>query len=70
MQHTETMADPKLRPGSKFCQCAACGAYFTNDGNFLKHRRGGGCLTPTQMQHRGLVLNDRGYWQGPVREAE
>lgn len=73
MRHAEVMADERLRPGTRFCQCGACGAYFTNDGNFLKHRTGDAdhrrCLTPAQLRHKGLLLNDRGYWQGPGREV-
>ena len=64
------MTDPKLRPGTNFCKCAACGEYFGGVKAFELHRVGSGrdraCLAPSVVRDKQnrpvLKLNDRGYW--------
>jgi hypothetical protein len=54
--------DPKLPHGTAYCRCGACGAYFRSDRAFLKHRKGGACLTAAAMLSKGMALGARGYW--------
>lgn len=35
---TAETIDVQLRPGSSTCLCPTCGRYFSNEGNFDKHR--------------------------------
>lgn len=55
-----------LRPGTARCQCAACGAYFSTDRNFRRHRVGDiakrRCLRPSEMAAKGLCRDARGIW--------
>lgn len=70
---TAETIDVHLRPGSSTCLCPTCGRYFSNEGNFDKHRafaRGHAgdwdhrrCLTPKELQARGMVERD-GVWRG------
>ncbi len=61
---------PDLPHGSKYCYCAACGEYFTNETNFNLHRRGEPtaryCVHPSEVRtKRGIAklrLNTKGYW--------
>lgn len=69
-------ADPKLPAGSNFCRCAGCGEYFRNVRAFDAHRVGEygptgdrGCMTTPRMQEAGLLVDSRGYWRFPKREA-
>lgn len=42
-----------LAPSSSRCLCRACGEFFSNVGNFDRHRRNGECRPPGAV---GLVL--------------
>ena len=72
------MSDPKLPPGTKYCQCAACGEYFTSPYTFDLHRAGEPtnryCVAPDKVidKHRRtlLRLNDRGYWTSNRRRTD
>jgi len=63
-------SDDRLRPGTNFCKCAACGAYFGGLRAFEMHRDGPAgerrCLALSGMrdgQEQPLLrLNGRGYW--------
>jgi len=61
---------PTLRPGSRMCQCSACGRFFSGDRSFDMHRMGRyepderHCLTPVEMEAKGLVDRD-GVWGRP-----
>ena len=51
------------------CQCTACGLYFNSTAAFDKHRVGDHrvtrdrrCLTPQQMQERGMEQTSEGWW--------
>lgn len=58
----------KLPIGSKVCQCAACGEYFTVPSAFDKHRSGPWsariCLNPAEI---GLVKGANGRWGYPTK---
>ncbi len=64
------MNDPKLKLGSRFCRCSACGRYFGGTAGFDMHRGGSWerrfCLDPAAVvdkhNRRKLWPNDRGYW--------
>ena len=51
-------------------QCAGCGEYFNSTKAFDMHRRGDfgtdenprRCLTPMQMNTRGMAKNAQGFW--------
>ena len=69
---------PKLKPGTRFCQCAACGRYFGGVAAFDMHRVGPmnnrKCADPASLVtkrggKRKLWLNDRGYWVGDYPET-
>ena len=70
------MASPQLKPGTRFCQCTACGRYFGGVAGFDLHRVGPiesrKCLDPAAVfdgrGNRKLWLNDRGYWVGDYPE--
>lgn len=72
------MSDPKLKPGTRFCKCSACGRYFGGVNGFDLHRRdsetGRICLDPASITdkrgYRKLWLNDRGYWVGDALGLE
>jgi hypothetical protein len=67
--------DPRLRPGTDFCRCMACGAYFRRSGTFGRHRAGTWadqgthrhCLTPDEMAAQGWLVDERGYWMRAKR---
>lgn len=49
------------------CQCPTCGAYFNGLAGFDAHRIGPfdgtrRCLTVAEMEARGWVRNDAGFW--------
>ena len=59
----------------KQAQCTGCGAHFSTDRLFDRHRRGGyakpgewqgkrRCLTAPEMQAKGWRINVRGVWVG------
>lgn len=63
------------------CQCAGCGEYFTRTSSFDKHRTGRHanpgewlgtrrCLTPEEMEAKGMSHNADGVWSGSPRKAE
>ena len=65
------MTGPKLT-GCR-CQCPACGDYFGSVVVFDRHRVGNfgrpgeivntrRCLAPAEMEARGWVRNQRGFW--------
>ncbi len=64
-----------LPPGTNFCQCAACGEYFTTPAAFDMHRRWGEdkktrlCVSPMRLVTKSgaprLVKNAKGYWSRP-----
>ena len=72
------MSDPKLRPGTKYCKCPACGEYFTSDSNFLMHRAGAPekryCVHPSKVLGKDrkprLRLTDTGYWASARRRID
>lgn len=49
-------------------QCPACGELFNSLGAFDKHRTGDffsaarRCLSVSEMQASGMVVNERGFW--------
>ena len=65
-----SLSDPKLKPGTNFCKCSACGMYFGGVTAFDLHRVGvytdRSCLAPSDVRDKKnrpvLRLNDRGYW--------
>ncbi len=56
------MSDPMLPPNTNYCKCPTCLEYFNSVYPFDLHRIGGGCLTPKQMEEKGMAKNARGYW--------
>jgi len=61
-----------LKPGTRYCQCGACGKYFNSTGGFDKHRTGDQdhrrCLTTEEMEAIGMLVNEGGYWIRKARE--
>jgi hypothetical protein len=56
------------------CLCRACGEFFNSTFMFDKHRRGkypGGrrCLTPAELEAKGHVRNEAGFWISTARET-
>jgi hypothetical protein len=48
-------------------QCQTCKEYFNSNGSFDKHRTGNHglnrrCMTPEEMQAKGMSLNNDGFW--------
>ena len=72
------MHDPKLRPGTNFCKCAACGEYFTSDSTFRMHRAGAPearvCRDPSKVLDKDrkprLRRTDTGYWASARRRID
>ena len=64
------MTDPKLKLGTRFCLCSACGRYFGGISGFDLHRREGACLAPETLTNKDgerlLFLSASGYWSGKV----
>ena len=58
--------DPRLKPGTNYCVCGACGMCFGGVCSFEQHRvgpqRDRTCLGAAAMRGAGLELNPRGYW--------
>ena len=54
-------------------QCTACHHYFNSIGAFEKHRTGKmdsrRCLTPDEMQDKGMSVNQAGFWIGTKMPA-
>ena len=56
--------------GNKRNQCPVCGALFTTDRVFDKHRVGSyaqnerRCLDAVGMTAKGMFLGDDGFWRG------
>ena len=71
--HKVSASDPKLPPGSNFCHCSGCGAYFLNVRAFDRHRvgpaRDRACTAGPDMADAGLELDPRGYWRFPKGPA-
>lgn len=71
------MTDSKLKLGTRFCKCSACGRYFGGSSGFDMHRDGPWerrfCVDPAALHdkagRRRLWLNDRGYWVGDYVQA-
>lgn len=63
-------ADPMLPPGSRYCHCRTCGAYFGGERAFDVHRVGPmddrRCLPRSGMQQAGLYEDSSGYWRRRV----
>lgn len=60
-----------LPPGSRYCRCASCGAYFGGERAFAVHRAGPTadrrCLAPSGMRERGMEMDSSGYWRRRVQ---
>ena len=60
--------DPKLRMGTNYCKCAACGEYFTCDKNFQLHRLGRGkeriCRNPSTIHDKNGIARLRRTGEG------
>lgn len=61
------MSRPILRGDRN--QCAGCGQCFNSSHAFDKHRTGEHgvnrhCMSAEQMQAKGMVLRDDGFWRG------
>lgn len=60
---------PALTIGTRRCQCAACGEYFSSVHTFDRHQKLTGdryrptlvCLPPASV---GLVMSEDGWWTG------
>jgi hypothetical protein len=73
------LTDPKLKLGTRFCKCSACGRYFGGTAGFDMHRQGSWerrfCVDPAALldKHgrRRLWLNERNLWvsDGPEQVA-
>jgi hypothetical protein len=71
---TRCKACPATWTGLGIAHCASCHETFTTVSNFDRHRAGsrvrglvaGECNAPDDA---GLVLNERGQWAMPGREA-
>lgn len=72
------MSDPKLRPGTNHCKCAACGEYFTSDSSFRMHRATVDsrrvCRDPATIIDKDrkprLRRTDTGLWASARRRVE
>lgn len=58
----------KILRGSRN-QCQSCKQYFNSTGAFDKHRTGKfevdrRCMTVEEMEAKGMVLRDDGFWIG------
>jgi hypothetical protein len=60
--------DPKLKAGTSFCKCSACGEYFKSERAFERHRIGEfgpngdrGCAPAARLPELGLN-HKRGSW--------
>jgi hypothetical protein len=56
----------KLLTGCR-CQCSGCDEHFNSLAAFDKHRTGAfgkdrRCMTPEQMQAKGMSVTLRGWW--------
>lgn len=63
-------SDPLLRIGTGYCRCAKDGLYFNSDAAFYAHRKGGECLSISEMLAKGMAVNSRGYWVTRLRDEE
>ncbi len=68
-------SDPMLPPGTNYCLCRGCGAYFLNVAAFERHRvslQGVGskrvCVQTPQMSDAGLERDPRGSFRLPKRK--
>lgn len=54
----------ELRVGTRTCQCADCGAFFTGVEGFDLHMVGDDlrCLSPAEMRRIGMTVNEHGVW--------
>ncbi len=69
---------PRLKPGTRYCQCSACGRYFGGVAGFDMPRVGPmgsrKCADPASIltvkgRKRRLWENDAGYWVGDYPEG-
>jgi len=51
-------------------QCRGCTEYFNGMGAFDMHRRGGKCLTRSEMLKRGMSMINGGYWVIEVMDSK
>lgn len=68
LANIDASAKAELRVGSRVCQCASCGLFFTGVAPFDRHLTGQDegdtdCLSVPQMQALGMVQNVNGVWQ-------
>ncbi len=76
LRDIDNAVKPELKIGSRVCQCAECGLYFTGVAPFDRHQvwMGAGdqslCLSPTEMLAAGMGRNKHGVWQYTNRRAE
>lgn len=72
------MTNPMLPVGTKKCQCAACGEYFTSEYTFDMHRAGPAtaryCRDPATILDKDrkprLRKTDTGHWASARRRVE
>lgn len=66
MTNKGKMAEKTLT--SSRCQCPSCDLYFNSTVAFDKHRvwvhklRKNVCMTPSDMENKGMAVNDAGFW--------
>lgn len=60
----DTSVKPQLRNGSRTCQCAGCGLFFTGVAPFDRHLIGigTGCYCVEEMYTLGMMTNEHGVW--------
>ena len=56
-------------------QCRGCSEFFNSTRAFDKHREGQHgqdrrCLTPTEMQEKGMAKNAAGFWVGTPMQTD
>lgn len=55
-----------LKPGTRECQCGACGLYFSSPWTFDMHRTGEidarRCLTVRELRKKGMAKDGKGRW--------
>lgn len=66
---------PKRLTGQRN-QCPGCLEYFNTNAGFDMHRTGSHthgtrhCLTVAQMEAKGMIKNDQGFWLLPMPEKD
>ena len=73
--------DPKLPIDTNYCQCSACGEYFTSDSSFRVHRvadadsdTGRSCRDPSKVLDKSrkprLRRTTTGHWASSRRRID